>query len=118
MVSLTSWQGGGVPSMAAEEIWLKIEGRPGDVDAAALQRGIEALLVLLRSSGVDGFVVTDLRIGSLELAVKPRLPTEDVAARFSEIVSSLEALQEGDIPNEVQPGFLEGVVDFRQVLDL
>src|SRR4051794_11856588 len=102
-----------------DEMRLRVLGAHGSIDVEALHKGLGALLDLLKAGGVTGpLVITDLREGSAEVAVRPRNAAAVVDRRFADIVRGLNDLSEDRIGDDWDAAMLESVVGLATVLDL
>ena len=101
----------------SREIRLRILGEHGSIDVEALHKALGSLLELLKAGGIaTEMVIADLREGSAEVAIRPRQSSEEIEARFAEIVGGLGRLHEQRVDPSWDTGMLEGAVDLATAL--
>lgn len=99
------------------EIRLRILGEHASIDVEALHKALGSLLDLLKAAGISTeLVIADLREGSAEIAVRPRQSSEEIEARFAELVGGLGSLNEQRVDPGWDTGMLEGAVDLATAL--
>lgn len=82
--------------MEADEVLMKILGPHGSIDARVLHRSLGALIELLHAAAESEWVISDLAVGSIDLAVRPAPSSPDNAGdTFDRLVSGLHDLEAG-----------------------
>jgi hypothetical protein len=109
--------------MAAErrpgdEVRLSVLGEHGSIDIEALHTALGALLDLFKAGGLaGGMVISDLREGSAQVAVRARYSTPETELRFAEIVKGLNDLAEEQVAEGWDSAMLESALGLASVLE-
>lgn len=103
---------------SGEEVRLTLGGVHGDIDPRALQRAIAGLLDLLAAAGIEDWAITELREGSVGLAVAPRAADPDIREKFAAIVGGIDTVSdEQRFPDGWTVQMVNGLIGAAQVED-
>lgn len=104
--------------MSNDEMRFHVRVDPERVDIRVLESSIAAFARLVRATGAEKWTVSDLRLASIEAAVRPSEATIDFEFEFARLADGFASLtQVARPPAGWTDDMLDSVADLRQLID-
>jgi len=101
-----------------DEMRFHVRVDPERVDIRVLESSIAAFARLVRATGAEKWTVSDLRLASIEAAVRPREDAIDFDAEFSRLAAGFASLtQVARPPSGWTDDMLDSVAELRKLID-